>query len=133
MHLLDADPDLAEGLSPDVRRPATRLLRVGVIDVRAGAWAPPALGRDAFGLLVLGGVLVRRITLGPTARAEIIGPGDVIRPWDEDQLQSLVPAPCGWEAIADTELAVIDARASALLGRWPAVMVALGARMVRRS
>ncbi len=131
--ILDVDPDLGDALEPDARRQAARLLRVPLLEVPRGAWEPPRMERAAYGLLVVRGLMARRVTLGRVATAEVVGEGDVLRPWEDGLVPSMVSATSQWEVLHDAEVAVIGARATALIAHWPPLHVALATRLLRRS
>ena len=46
---------------------------------------------------------------------ELIGPGDVMRPWSWDDAGSHVRAEVGWEVLEPTRLAVLDHAAESVL------------------
>jgi RNA polymerase sigma factor (sigma-70 family) len=117
VRLADADPELCARL-PEAARPATVARRV---TLAPGRWRGPREERDALGLLVVGGALLRTVTLDGKPRAELIGPGDVIL-HDE-------PSPAQWRVIQPAELAVL----SESLRRWPAVVDALLRRAADRT
>src|SRR5688572_5039104 len=82
--LLELDPDLGQ-LLPDERLPtATRDLRVAVRAVETGPWEVERLSGaspDHLGLLVVEGIIAREVLVSDTISTELLGPGDVVRPW----------------------------------------------------
>ena len=74
--LLDFDPELGSGLSPDERSIARRLAVGTSRRLNGGAWDPGDL-HDTM-LLVVNGLLVRRLRLGDRLAAELLGPEDVL-------------------------------------------------------
>jgi CRP/FNR family transcriptional regulator, cyclic AMP receptor protein len=133
VHLLDVDPDLAEHLSAEERAQAHELVRLDVLHVPKGRWQPPLVERGATGLLVMAGLLAGSLRLGPVSSTELVGPGDIIRPWEEDLLPSLSPALTEWRALGEVRVAIIDRRATAALGRFPELSAAVASRLVRRA
>jgi CRP/FNR family transcriptional regulator, cyclic AMP receptor protein len=130
MRLIDADPYLFDGLNGETPR---ENLTVRVLGVPTGAWARYPSGEDDWlGLLVLDGVLARGLTVAGRRRAELIGPGDVIRPWDPgaDEFAS-VSFEVGWDVLRPARLAQLDAAFSR--AAHPQVLAALLVRTVRRS
>ncbi len=94
--LLEEDPELAENMPAEKREVAARVLVVRVAAAEPGEWDPataPAADASSLGLLVLDGLLVRRLQLGPMPFAELLGPGDILRPWEEGLAPDLLPAP----------------------------------------
>jgi CRP/FNR family cyclic AMP-dependent transcriptional regulator len=131
--LLDADPDLLAGVPQHERIGARRSLIVPTIAIEPGLWSPPSELPFALlvGLLMLAGVLSREISFAGRRTAELLGPGDIIRPWDED------PSPGGgnviWRVHTPVRIAVLDARVARACGRWPSVGAAVGSRHSRRA
>jgi CRP/FNR family cyclic AMP-dependent transcriptional regulator len=134
VRVFEAEPGLLDGLD----RRSADFLRCRAVArklwVEAGAWVPSAndeLTRGSLGLLVVDGLMVRTVTLEGRRCPELIGVGDLLRPWDE--LQGSVGHECSWTALERTSLAVLDERFSAAVCRWPRVMVQLLGRTVQRS
>lgn len=133
IHLLQEDPDLGEHLDPDQLRQATEIIRARVFMVAKGTWEPPEIEHAATGLLLLDGLMVRTLVLGSVSSGEVVGPSDIIRPWENDLIPSVVPALTRWRVLEPAEVALLDARATALIGRWPELSAAVGARLLRRA
>lgn len=133
VRLLEEDPDLAENMRAEEREAPTRALVVRVATAEPGEWDPPAPDPSSLGLLVLDGLLVRRLQLGSMPFAELLGPGDVLRPWEEGLAQDLLPALSGWKVLQLARFALLDRRANALIGRWPELNAAIASRILRRS
>ena len=127
--LLEIDPGLGELLPPDRRRAAFAGLRV---DVRRVSRGPVDLARlEAasavnIGLLVVEGVLLREVVLGDDVSAELLGPGDVVRPWTLDPAGCLVDPEVRWSVLSEVlEAALLDRRFAVELAGYPEVNVAL--------
>jgi CRP/FNR family transcriptional regulator, cyclic AMP receptor protein len=133
IHLLEADPDLAEEMPPDARTAATALIRVRTFRVAKGRWKPPELDRGATGLLLLDGLMVRTLTLGRVSSAEVVGPTDIIRPWENDLLPSLAPGVTDWRVLEPAQVGLLDTRTTQLIGHWPELCSAVAGRLLRRS
>jgi hypothetical protein len=134
--ILDADPDLAEGLSEAEREAAHRHLVVPAVELQPGPWVPEELGRQcsgALGVLVLEGVLTRMTTLAGRTTGELLGAGDVLRPWDSEEALPQVDFDVQWAVIEPAQLAVLDRRFVAGAVRWPGLIVEVSHRAVRRS
>jgi CRP/FNR family transcriptional regulator, cyclic AMP receptor protein len=135
VRLIDADPDLFEGLNGSTPHRAVQDLTVAVLRVPAGRWrVPPDAGDERLGLLVLDGLLARSVGISRQRRAELIGPGDLIRPWDpgDDELAS-VRSDIAWEVLQPARLAELDAAFVRSACRLPQVLSELVVRTVRRS
>jgi CRP/FNR family transcriptional regulator, cyclic AMP receptor protein len=135
--LLTAVPWLGELLSPERRRTLEAALRV---DVRHISRGPLELGRlqsaspTNVGLLLIEGVVSREVVLRGTSSAELLGPGDLIRPWDLSAGGELLDTGVRWSVVSDdARAALLDRRFAAELGAYPEVTVALIDRINARS
>lgn len=129
--IFEEDPDLLEAVGPRERPQA---LREGVVrqwGIAAGESHQGELPLRPPGdvaLLVLDGLLTRRVALGPRTFSELLGPESLVcaQPGDEP----LVPHTVSWRALRPTRVAVID---EAWARAWPGVVSILLARSERRS
>ncbi|OJU85776.1 MAG: hypothetical protein BGO11_07810 [Solirubrobacterales bacterium 70-9] len=133
--VLDADPDLAEGVPPDQAEAARRAGRARLQRLPTGAWDPskPSAGREGFGLLVVSGFLVRRVGREGHFGAEILGPGDLLRPWQTPGRIASTPFESSWQTIAAAELAVLDRDFAERVSAYPQIAVRLVDRAMLRS
>jgi CRP/FNR family transcriptional regulator, cyclic AMP receptor protein len=135
--LLEADPDLGRGLDGARLASARREARAAVLTLGRGPWDPDGdvfTLRHGFGLLMLDGVIVRRI--GPRRRggAELLGPGDLMRPWDADaDAGTLTSLPTTWRVIEPARLAVLDQRFAARVAAYPEIAARLMQRGLERA
>lgn len=132
--LLELDPDLGSALSPERSEPCREDLRVSMRALRMGAWEPrwrPAPGH--LGFLMLDGVLSREVVAGATVSPELLGAGDVVRPWSVDTASPLLRVQVRWTVLADARLAVLDAAFAVRVGRYPEVAAALTERLEARA
>ncbi len=133
--ILDEDAELAE-VVPQAERPvARRLLWAPLTTIEKGPWRPPAGQQGtSLGLLVLDGTLTRTVNVDGGVACELVGPGDLLRPWEDVDAGTLGPmAAVEWKALEPARLALLDARVTALLARWPQLTVALSSRLLRRA
>ena len=84
-------------------------------------------------MLVLEGLVVHDVCVGPSACAELLGAGDVLRPWDEDGAQEQVPLSAEWKVLVPTRLAILDRRFALVAGRFPDVLAELLTRAAERA
>lgn len=132
--ILRDDPELALGLSEEDRRAAMSLFRAPVIQISGQRWTPPHYdAARTFGLIILDGLLGRRVRVGRTVGTELLGVGDILRPWDDEQPFELVPATLDWRVFSPTRLAVLDDRITTLIGRRAQLMVNFSGRIMRQS
>lgn len=134
--VLDADPELGERLPAEEFDAARSGLLARVVTVESGAWSPEQSWSEdehpALGLLVLEGLLTRQIKVAGRPSTELLGSGDLLRPWDQDADMG-IPVEVSWKALSRTRLAVLDQRFLLTACRWPGVVDAITARAVRHS
>jgi CRP-like cAMP-binding protein len=63
----------------------------------------------------------------------VLGPADLLRPWDHDGDDALLPAIAAWRVLSPARLAVLDARWAMRMAAWPSVGCELAGRGVMRS
>jgi CRP/FNR family cyclic AMP-dependent transcriptional regulator len=131
--LLAEDPELASAVPPAEREEAIQELGVRAQRIPRGRWTPPPPpDAETLGLLVLEGKLVCRIGLGGRCGVELVGEGDLLRPWRGHEAQ-----PAGlqtaWMALSPATLAWIDGGITRRLGRYPALAARLFERALRNS
>jgi hypothetical protein len=114
-------------------RQAHDLIRVRVFRVPKGPWQPPSIDHGTMGLLLLRGLMARTLHLGPVSSCEVVGPSDIIRPWETDLIPSLVPTTNDWRVLEEASVALLDGRVTAMMGRWPELGAAVGGRLLRRA
>jgi CRP/FNR family transcriptional regulator, cyclic AMP receptor protein len=134
VHLLELDRTLGRRLAPQSLRAAERDLTATVRYLRRGPWAPGAVlddRRSPAGLLLLEGLIIRRVRAGPYRDIEIVGAGDVLSPWSEEEYS--VPSVAAWSVMEDVCVAVIDRTFEGRCSRYPGVMGELVSRAVRRA
>lgn len=134
--LLDLDPDLGAALPADRRALAEERLVVRLERVRAGDWqpAPDEFGaQGGVGLLIGEGFMVRQVELEHRAGAEVLGPGDLLRPWQDDGEYAVYPYVPGWRAVTPVTVAVLDLAFASRLGPFPEVTAELIGRAMSRS
>ena len=139
VRVLEEDPGLAASLDDAERAVAAQHLVAAELKVPRGPWAATrALGqhRGDLGLLVLDGLIVRETVVGRHTTAELLGAGDLLRPWDhdgEDMPEAPIATRHAWRVLQPARFAVLDARFAALCSRMPPVTAELLSRTLRRS
>ncbi len=134
VRLADEDPSLLGGLTGTEAARASEQLVARTLRVDTGRWSPPA--SDAYagwlGILLLDGLLVRSVEVEGLPCCELLGPGDLLRPWDEDGGATLETL-ASWRVLEDSRLALLDEAFARRASRWPAVTPELLRRMMNRS
>jgi CRP-like cAMP-binding protein len=129
--------DLDEGLLPDADDAARHRLTVPMMRLRRGRWTVPDALRERhehwLGLLVVEGLMIRTIRVSQLECCELIGPGDVIRPWDGDDEIAPLASGASWRVVEDARVALLDDAFTRMACQWPAVLSELMERALRRS
>jgi CRP-like cAMP-binding protein len=123
--LLEIAPWLASGLDERDFAVVARHLIVTRMEFEPGPWEPPA--EPAVGLLILRGRIARNLCVDdvPAHGIEILGEGDLLRPWTFRGESASVPSRVDWQVMATLEVAVLDANYLNAIARWPALAVSL--------
>jgi CRP-like cAMP-binding protein len=134
--LLELDPDLGRAL-PDGRRLAAHAgVPVRVLALESGPWDTERFGAATaghIGVLIVDGLVGRELLADDVASMELLGPGDVLRPWDESAEFELVRAVVRWSALAPTRLALLDHQLAVRLAGYPEIYGALLERFAIRT
>jgi CRP/FNR family cyclic AMP-dependent transcriptional regulator len=136
VNVLVEDPELSAGVSEAARASATRAAVAATLVVRPGTWDAKEdahLAADGFGLLVLDGLLVRRVGYGNRLGAELLGPGDLLRPQEHDGEEATLLFEATWRVLSQLRLALLDRRWSERMAPFPDIAIVLTARALRRA
>ena len=134
--IVDADPDLGDQLDEAQRERARRDALTRVNRLSPGDWdAGAALEADSHhrGFLIIEGLLSRDVDVLGRRCCELLGHGDVMRPWSWDSEGSHVQAEVGWKVLEPTRLAVLDHGLVQRMVPWPEIGVELFNRGTRRA
>jgi CRP/FNR family transcriptional regulator, cyclic AMP receptor protein len=132
-----SDPDLGSGLDDRrLARAQQECLAIEVV-IEEGVWRPEhaegEAARGGIGLLIIDGLLVRRVGAEGRYGAELLGPGDLLRPWQHDGEDQTLPFETSFRVIDRLQLAVLDLKATARLAAYPEVIGALVGRAMQRA
>jgi CRP-like cAMP-binding protein len=136
VQVLTVDPDLVRDLDPVRAREAAQRLYARAFDIPRGRWTPQLAsleGTRPIGLLVLEGLLIREATVDDHPSIELLGPGDLIRAWDDGENEELLPRTIEWTALIATRVAIIDHAFAVRAAQWPEVFAGLLERSARRT
>jgi hypothetical protein len=136
VRVFDLDPALLSGLDGPSARAARALGVADSLVLQRGRWTPPAgagFGRRSIGLLVLDGLLTRTIRFAEHESPELVGAGDVLRPWDDDDGIGSLAFDTEWRVLDRATVALLDARFAERVGRVPGLMGAFLGRTLARS
>jgi CRP/FNR family transcriptional regulator, cyclic AMP receptor protein len=132
--VLEEDPELGDGLAPERLASARRHASASVIDVVSElptSW--PADLRSGPGLLVLDGLLLRRVGLEGRFGGELLGRGDLLRPWQIEDSGNSLAQTSGWRVLQRARVALLDLDFTRRIAAYPEIHGQLLARAIRRS
>ena len=134
--VLDADPELAGKLAPADLEAARPHAAASVLTLPAGEFDPCSLDGMAdghLGFLVVSGLVARNVIVLGRTSIDLLGPEDLIRPWEDGTEAVSVPHQVNWSVLERTKLAVLDRRFALRIAPWPEIGAALLDRMFRRA
>jgi CRP/FNR family transcriptional regulator, cyclic AMP receptor protein len=133
--ILHEDPDLGEGLEPADRRLAGDECVARTVRIPRGRWTMQwdDQVRGAIGLLVLEGLILRQVGIDGRFGAELLGQGDLLRPWQVDEGDSTLAQTTRWRVLNATRFAMLDVDAARCLAAYPPVTGTLVARALERA
>lgn len=123
VHVLREDPGLAAGLPAAQFDHVERVAVAPLVHVLAGVHDFGS-AQDAtsshLGLLVLDGLIARHVTVDEITSTEILGLGDLLRPWQEIR-GGATGVTTRWEALVPTRLAELDRDFADRVRAWPQI------------
>jgi CRP/FNR family transcriptional regulator, cyclic AMP receptor protein len=134
VRVLDEDPDLGAELTAEQLERARTVALAPVEEHEPGAWSTDFQVSEpgALGLLVLEGLIGVQITTEQRTNLELLGAGDVIRPWVELGPETSVPATVAWTIRTPSRVAFLDARFARASLAFPEIVATLMNRLVLR-
>jgi hypothetical protein len=134
-HILREDTELAEAISADRREQAVEQCTAQEIRVPVGEGLSEASPlRNGLGILVLGGLLVRRVGIDGRFGAEVLGEGDLLRPWQWESDSATLPLELGWSIVEPARLALLDDDfVQRCVGNFPELVPPLVGRAMQRA
>jgi CRP/FNR family cyclic AMP-dependent transcriptional regulator len=135
IRLLDFDGSLGAALNEEELQVARRYAVADVVELARGTHDPRQLfdGDGLLGLLVLDGLMIRRVAVADRYCGELVGGGSVLRPWDDFGQTAPLPFEVSWRVIRDTRLAKLDRHFLATIVHWPALIETFTARITERA
>jgi len=133
---LRLDARLAAAVPPSDRERAADSVRVRAYDLPPGPWAPRSLTSPRphrLGLLVLEGHLLRAVAMAGGHAAEMLGPGDLLRPWDDDTTDGPLAVEVEWTVLTRARLAVLDSAFAPAVAAWPELATEVVSRVLHRA
>jgi hypothetical protein len=136
VHVLEVDPDLGNGLDADAFAAARRELVAHAVDAERGAWdleGTWAATGAVLGLLMTAGVMARDVGVGRRVSLEILGAGDLLRPWPKDRHTEALTVNLRFNVLEPVRFAVLDDAFTVQAARWPAVLGQVAGRAMGRA
>jgi CRP/FNR family transcriptional regulator, cyclic AMP receptor protein len=130
--VLREDPELAEAVAPARRRQAVQACTAAELYITAADVTLP-ISPGGIGLLVLKGLLLRRVGIDGRFGAELLGEGDLLRPWQDDHDAGMLPLKTGWSVLEPARVAVLDEEFVRLLANYPELAPCFVARAMQRA
>jgi hypothetical protein len=126
---------LAQVIPGERRQEAIERCRAREVDlpIRVGSDAAWELVGGGIGLLVLEGLLLRRVGIEGRFGAELLGEGDLLRPWQDDQNSPMLPLETGWSVVSPARAAILDDAFVRSMGDYPELATSFVARATQRS
>lgn len=135
VYVLDHDAGLRSALCEPDRSHARQHAVAAIAELPSGPWDPRStpIPEAELGLLVLGGLLIRDVRVPDARCGELIGPGTLLRPWDDGAEDAPMRHDVGWQVVQPARLALLDQHFVRVAAHWPALVTALVARATERA
>lgn len=135
--IIDLDPELAAGLDDESLALARRHVAAVPITLGAGVMDTSSPNGDhpapSLGLYLIDGLVARDVVLAGRVTTELLGAGDVVRPWDDEFQLEALPGSITWWVVEPARAVMLDRRFAAVAGRWPQMLDTIVQRTMRRS
>ena len=133
--VLEEDVTLLEAVPTDKRERAVAECIAATVRIPRGHWSGlrTDIMPDGVGLLVLSGLLIRRVGISGSFGAELLGEGDLLRPWQGEDAEPTLPHTTGWRVLDPARVAVLDRAVAHRFARYPELTGRLVARALERS
>jgi CRP/FNR family transcriptional regulator, cyclic AMP receptor protein len=134
-HVLLEDPSLSGSLSGARLVAAQRACVAQVISLARRRAEPRELSmaQPEIGLLMIEGKLVRHVYCGGLSAAELVGPGDLIRPHHAEQAVPQMQVESSWQVVEAARLAILDFDFAKQAESFPEITCALTGKLIERS
>jgi CRP/FNR family transcriptional regulator, cyclic AMP receptor protein len=134
VHVLEVDPDLGIGIAPEqLPLAAGRAIAPLLLFPERGSWGIDEHSMDGsghLGMLIVEGMLARRVAVGARGGIELLGPGDVLRPWVRSEFAL---ADVNWTVLESLRIASLDRGFAERVAPWPQIAGAVSDRLLLRA
>jgi hypothetical protein len=83
--------------------------------------------------LIVDGLLTRKVEVNGLCAQELLGPGDLLRPWDDEGSTHALATQTTWRVRDRASVALLDERFAAAAAPWPSIGCCLLRTAVQRS
>lgn len=135
-HVLFEDSGLFESVPAHARDQAFQDCVASVLVLPTGDWSAddsPVELSDGIGLLILDGLLIHRTGMDGYFGAELLGSGDLLRPWQAEPDATGLTMSTSRRVLSPTRVAVLDLAFAGRAARYPQIAGQLVARTMNRS
>ena len=136
IRLLDAEPSLARGIERRDLDEAREKLVAEVRKVEPGTWEE-AREKPAsplfLGYLILDGAFTREIVVSSRPSIELLGPGDLIRPWVVPRALDVMHVTHQWSSLSTGRIAIVGDDFHQQAQAYPSILTVLMDRVVARA
>jgi hypothetical protein len=134
-HVLLRDSELAEAVPPAQRERAVRDCVARAVRLYPGRWTAQGADRlrNGIGMLILEGLLIRRVGVDERFGAELLGEGDLLRPWQGEEEPQTLSVTTGWRVLQPTQIALLDEQFAMRIAPYPRVSSRLVGRALGRA
>jgi CRP/FNR family transcriptional regulator, cyclic AMP receptor protein len=136
VRIFDADPALLRDVEPEQAAFLREHGAVPAVRLDPGPWHPPthrSSARRWLGLLVVAGFCVRPLEIAGRRVSEVVGPGDLLRPWDDEAWPGPARPGGAWTVLCPATIGVLDQAFAAVARRSPELIGCLLERSLRRA
>lgn len=127
------DPDLLRHVASAQASRIARQVSVPVEVLKRGPWRPLSESDGAVGTLIFDGVVEHEVRVMGRRACELLGPGDLLQPWQTNGEGASVPYESSWYVVTPTRVGLLDAEFARMAGGLPGVMAGLTCRSSSRS
>lgn len=133
-HVLKEDPELAEVIPGERRAQAMDDCVAPQLHLQPGSgFGPGEALPNGFGFLLLNGLIIRRTGVEGRFGAELLGEGDLLRPWQDPYDSPALELEIGWSVLEPARLAVLDEQFVHRAAAHPELGPAMVERAMRRA
>ena len=134
-HVLREDPDLADAIPRGLRMQAAEDCVAQMLRLARGAWNPQEIAEigNGIGLLILDGLVLRRVGVDGRFGAELLGEGDLLRPWQGEDTTPALTRTTRWRVLQPARMALLDEESARSFAQYPELTGRFVARALDRS